>query len=369
MTIRNIMAQNSFEWSVIKQLPTLNEKQFGMGGALSGIHENTLLIIGGSNFAGVMPWKGGKKRYLNDIYVLRRTKKDTFEWFEKTFTLPFNIAYAATVSTPNGIYCIGGENENGIRKEVFLIKWDTHKQDISIENLPSLPEEISNASAVEYDNFIYVLGGENAEKTSNKAYRLNVKSNPNSWEVLPNLPTPLSHSVSFAGQNALYLIGGRAKVPSDVSQLSHYTYKFDIKQDKWLKMADISIEDVPINALSAGCGVMLTKNKFLLIGGDRGNIFSKIEAFNLKIAQATSEDEKSQLQAEKESILENHQGFSKDLLVYHTRNNTWKKIGEVPILVPVTTSSLRWGKDIVIPSGEIKPGIRTVDIILGKSIK
>ena len=114
---------------------------------------------------------------------------------------------------------------------------------------------------------------------------------------------------------------------------------------------------------------MLTKNKFLLIGGDRGNIFSKIEAFNLKIAQATSEDEKSQLQAEKESILENHQGFSKDLLVYHTRTNTWKKIGEVPILVPVTTSSLRWGKDIVIPSGEIKPGIRTVDIILGKSVK
>lgn len=367
----NSFAQNPFNWSVIERLPQINEnqKQFGLGGALSGIHSNTLLVAGGSNFNGIMPWNGGIKKYFNQIYILKRVQNKSFEWHKEVFNLPFNFAYSATICTEKGIFCLGGENESGVTDLVFLLKWDTNSEKIIIETLPSLPEKITNASAVRSGKYIYILGGENSEKTLNSVYQLNITTENSNWKKVTNLPIPLSHTVAFSLNNSIYLVGGRAKVPSKISMLSNRTYKLDLKHNKWSTMADISINNVPINALSAASGVIIQKNKFMIIGGDKGNVFSTIEEFNLKISKSNLEDEKKQFQLEKEKLLVNHEGFSRDVLLYHSKTNHWEKVGELPFLTPVTTSSHIWGKDIVIPSGEIKPGVRTVDIILGKSEK
>ena len=50
--------------------------------------------------------------------------------------------------------------------------------------------------------------------------------------------------------------------------------------------------------------------------------------------------------------------FPRDVLSYDTRMNTWKVIDQMPIGV-VTTSAVEWNNKIVIPSGEIRPGVRT----------
>ena len=50
--------------------------------------------------------------------------------------------------------------------------------------------------------------------------------------------------------------------------------------------------------------------------------------------------------------------FPLDVLAYDTNRNRWTRAGQMPAAV-VTTKAVRWGDLIVIPSGEIRPGIRT----------
>ena len=58
--------------------------------------------------------------------------------------------------------------------------------------------------------------------------------------------------------------------------------------------------------------------------------------------------------------------FNDLVLVYNTRTDTWKTLGLYPGQ-PVTNSrAVWWNNGIVIPSGEIQPGIRTPSIMYGK---
>lgn len=369
-TISQKLRQTQINWSVWSELPIADglEKQVGLAGASSGLSNDVMLIVGGSNFEDGVPWRGGQKKYFNDIYVVQKDGKN-FVWAKKTYKLPFNLAYAATVSTPQGLVCIGGENENGISPKAILLNWNDKKQEVDFNFMPDLPCGITNASAIFLDNKIFVLGGETKSETLSSIYQFDVNSGGATWQKLMDLPLPLSHSVAVIQSNNLFLFGGRAKTESGISKLSNRAFRFDPKKNEWETIKNIADKNIEIPALSAGVGVALGKDKILLIGGDKGNIFSQIEMYNAKIIQSKDENEKSSLQKEKVALLENHQGFSKDIYVYDIRMNSWTKFGEIPMITPVTTNLVKWGDVIFIPSGEIKPGIRTTNILIGKIIK
>ena len=114
---------------------------------------------------------------------------------------------------------------------------------------------------------------------------------------------------------------------------------------------------------------MAIGNKYILIaGGDNGIIFHKIEILIAKINQAKTPDEKEKFTAEKNNLSIHHKGFDKSLLLYNTNADVWTKIGELPFPAQVTTTAVKWGNDIVISNGEIKPGVRTPNVMIGKEI-
>ena len=108
------------------------------------------------------------------------------------------------------------------------------------------------------------------------------------------------------------------------------------------------------------------KNEILITGGDNGKVFHRIETYISQIAQAKTAQEKEKLTAEKNTLSIHHKGFDKSLLLYNTISNAWTKIGEYPFAAQVTTAAVMWGNDIVISNGEIKPGVRTPDVVVGK---
>ena len=57
-----------------------------------------------------------------------------------------------------------------------------------------------------------------------------------------------------------------------------------------------------------------------------------------------------------------HEGFSKELLAYHAITNTWVSLGEAQTGFPAVSTAVIAGGGIVIPSGEIRPGVRTPDV-------
>lgn len=360
--------QTKIDWSIWSQLPIADglDRQDGLAGASSGLFNEVMLIVGGSNFADGRPWKGGKKKYYDDIYVVKKAGKN-FSWAKKTYKLPFNLAYASTISTPKGIICIGGENENGLSQKVLLLQWKN--EEVGIKYLPDLPFGITNGSATFSDNVIYILGGESKKETLQYFYQLDISINNGQWGKLPDLPLSLSHSVAVAQSGKIFLFGGRSKTESGISNLSNKVFCFDLKRKEWKTLKNISDENKEIPALSAGVGVGIGHDKILLIGGDKGNIFSQIETYNAKIALSKDENEKVKLQTEKVALLENHQGFSRDIYAYDIRKNSWTKFGEMPMITPVTTNIVKWDDNIFIPSGEIKPGIRIPNVLIGKITK
>ena len=62
---------------------------------------------------------------------------------------------------------------------------------------------------------------------------------------------------------------------------------------------------------------------------------------------------------------EGHPGFEGTLWAYDTITDTWAEAGElpaeaqgIPVSVPVTTPVVAWKDKFIVPTGEMKPGIR-----------
>lgn len=367
-----ILAQKPlrFKWSVVAELPpdSGNTKNPGVAGAFAGIHNNVLLIAGGANFPTAMPWEGGKKIYWDNVYVLENNGKIGFGWVRsEKFKLGQRIAYGASVSTDAGIVCIGGENENGISKNVFLLQWNSLSRKVIVNDLPELPLPLSNASAAAISNSIYVAGGETLNGVSDKFYVLDLENVSANWKQLPAVPKPVSHSVmlvpAIAEEKKIYLIGGRKKSSSGISELSRSVFEFDIRKNSWTEKTSLPY------TLSAGTGIASGYGDMLLFGGDKGETFHKTEVLLADIAAEKDEAKKQELIQQKNKLQQSHPGFSNEVLQYNPEKNKWKVIGKIPFSTPVTTAAVKWGNYIFIPSGEIKAGIRTPNILLGKMLK
>lgn len=362
-------AVEGIHWSVPTALPAApgEVEQIGLAGVAGGVHNNALLIAGGANFPDLMPWHGGVKKYWNHIYVLFKVGEQDYQWSDRTFELPHPLAYSASATTDNGILLIGGENEDGIQSSVYLLRWDIVSEEVIILPMPQLPLPLTNATAAVIDSKVYLAGGETKGGTSNGFYALDLSA-PVSWERLPDLPVGVSHAVGIAQSNGeypcFYLIGGRAQSPSGISELYGTTYRFDPRKNHWDQLSDLSASVGNTTALSAATGVASGANYILVIGGDKGEIFSEIQRLDVAIAETTDEEKKQSLETEKLQLVESHPGFSKDIYLYNTVTDTWTITDTLPFS-HVTTFATLWGNDLLIPSGEIQPGVRTPDILNG----
>jgi N-acetylneuraminate epimerase len=250
-----------------------------------------------------------------------------------------------------------------------MMTWDVAKQDVIIKQLPSLPIPVSNACMSSIGKVIYLFGGESNGKPTDQCFMFNPATDKGKWQALPPMPIAMSHSVAVTQSNGnypcIYIIGGRSSTPSGISVLHSCAWCFDPKYDKWIALSNVG-DGTHTTTISAGTAVANGRSRILLIGGDKGNLFHQIENYNALIELAKNNNEKQRITREKLILLNNHPGFSKDVYMYSTLKNTWKKIGELPFYGQVTTTAIMWDNEIFIPCGEIKPGVRTPKVTMGK---
>lgn len=349
-------------WRLAGNLPAAQGQTnaLGVGGPIAGISNGVLLVAGGSNFPDAMPWLGGKKKYYREGFVFRRDKNDSLVQFQ-SFALPFSLAYAACCSTPEGVVVAGGENESGPGNKAFLLQWDEARQTVNILTLPDLPFSLTNAAVAFHQQKIYLAGGEMISEVSDGFFFLDVSNEKKAWQALPPLPKRLSHAVMAIQGNGkadcVYVLGGRKKNAGTTSDLYASALQFDLHKNQWSEKTSLP------NALSAGTGVSLGSQFIVLLGGDRGETFHKTEGLIEAISKETGEEEKKVLNEEKAKVQASHPGFSKQVLLYDTKNDSWKVIGIVPFHAPVTTTAIVWANKVFIPGGEVRAGVRTPGIL------
>lgn len=352
----------SMKWEIAAELPAVSGQKIALGvaGPVTGIYKDKLFVGGGANFPIAMPWQGGVKKYHATIHIFS-AKHGKLKLLAKSFSLPHPVAYAASCNTPTGILYAGGESEKGMSDKVLMMMWDNKTEEVLFKTLPALPFPVSNAAVILIDNTVYLAGGETAINTSSQLLSLDLNNTIVGWKKLTDMPQPISHTVMTAAINKagdkIYLCGGRKKNSNGVSTLYNNVFVYDITANRWEEQ-----QAMPY-ALSAGTGIMINADNIMLFGGDNGTTFHKVETLIAAINTEQDETKKQDLILQKNKLQSEHPGFSKEVLLYNIQNDKWEIIGNIPFDTPVTTSAVTWKSRIIIPSGEIRAGVRSPKIL------
>ncbi len=355
--------KNTFKlhWELAGKMPSSSSGvSSGVAGAITGIYRNKLIIAGGANFPDGLPWKGGQKKYYNQFNFFH-INEGVLTLHENSYKLPEAIAYAAYCITPEGIFYAGGENHNGLSNRSYLIKYDSLQSSISVKNLPDLPKALTNCSAVHSNERIIVAGGDGVNGTSDQVYTLSLNDVDAGWSIMPSLPKPSANGLLFVsnehGEVNMIWVGGRRKTSSGISELSADVYVFNFNLNYWKPLLPLPYP------LCAGTGSMINPSSIILFGGETGTTFTTVEKFLAKIAVEKDPDVRLSLIKSKNQVLEDHPGFSNEILLYQIKTGESSVVGKIPFEVPVTTGASWLGDYIFIPSGEIRAGVRTPNII------
>jgi len=358
------------EWTELVPLPSpvCGAVQPGVAGPFAGLHGNTLIVAGGANFPDTMPWHGGKKKYRNDIYLLRMPAGSALwqSWTEKE-GLPVNVAYGASASVKGGVVCMGGETESGMTDEAYIISVAGGKP--LITPLPDLPAPLSGAAASAAGSVVYIAGGVTPEGASKALWCLDTENIDEGWKSLADLPLPLINSVMIAlpGEDPrLWMLGGRTREKSaDTSVIHAEIFSYSLSADKWTLEGELT-DGSRILRLAAGTGAAIDSRYIALFGGNDGSVFNHVEAVLSLMARETDSVRLESLRLEYISLQESHPGFSRSVLLVDTKRGSCFTAGKIPGPAQVTTVAVetQWG--ILIPSGEIKPGVRTPEVRMVK---
>jgi len=372
------------DWRSLPDLPD----SLGVAGPFVGVQidkedpaGDVLIVAGGANFPtgeGENLWDVAKV-WHDRAYVLTREKDAKSEtgwkytWLDG-LTLDRPVAYGASVSTDKGVVCIGGcdsvvDEATGERQQIslgqcFLLRFDVNNKELLQVPLPSLPSPCAFMDAALLGRYVYVAGGQSGGKLDSAMknfWRLDLskldaaKGLPDDakWETLPAWPGPSRVLNITAAQHngfndCIYVISGRRQregtqgdagieLLSDVYEFNPVGYDPALYDDSdeyagpspWRRRADAP------HTIMAGPAAAVGQSHIFALGGTDGAL--------IPLAGELKDD---------------HPGFRKKVMAYHTITDTWIDAGPSPAN-HVTTPAVKWRGDIVVASGEVRPRVRS----------
>jgi len=304
----------------------------GMAGLMAGLSGGALIAAGGANFPTLPPWEKGIKAYYDEIHVLEPGRQ---AW-RPGGRLPAARAYGATVTTPDGVLIIGGEDSGQIFGDCLRLRWDGRA--VEVTQGPTLPAPITSAVAEVVDGYVYVAGGYAAgtPRLSTKTFwRLSLAQPESGWEILPAWSGPtraLAVAASLGG--AFYLISG-LEMRADGTAAAPAVYLTDAHRF-WPDRGWERLSDLPWSAIAAASPAPVSQDppRVFVLGGVDGR-----QVGHLPRTVALPND-----------IL----AFDVATGAWTLRPEAWPK----PVVcVPAVASDAGW----LIASGESMAGVRTTE--------
>lgn len=335
-------------WEKVTELPAINGNSHpGLAGCFAGHHQGVLLIAGGANFPEGLPWNGGKKWWYDEIYILYKDGANRFAWSTSTVKLPTPLAYGVSVSTDKGVVCVGGNNQHQCFNEVFRLSYSIENRDVELDTLPPLPVALAHMGGCLVGDALFIAGGQQTmtdPEANNRFFKLDLSKEGTDafrWVALKSWPGPprAFHVMTAQGDgetDCIYLFSGRDFGPGKETRVLSDGYKYNPLSMEWSCLTcenDLHFPVMAGNAIAAGNQHIVFPN------GDDGTLYTD---------------------------LENHPGFNTSGMIYNTITGTVQKAGGLPGPGVVTAPMVEWDGEFYLISGEIRPGVRTPDILRGR---
>ncbi|MDB4732896.1 sodium/solute symporter [Planctomicrobium sp.] len=325
------VAKDVLSWSEISSLPD----ELGVAGPFAGVHKDALIVAGGANFP-LLVWDT-EKVWHDRIHVLVK-QDETYTWMDGG-NLPKPTAYGAAVSIPDGVVCIGGNDATETFTDVVLLQWNGKTEEIEFTDYPSLPKPCAFSSAALLGDVIYLAcgqKGQSLETATSEFWSLDLSKKGTTdfqWQERTPCPGP-SRAFNLTVQqhngynDCIYVMSGRRQEGDEVQFLKD-VWEYTPLTNQWRQR-----KDVP-RCVMAGTGIEFGQSHIFVLGGADGSLFTQGDI-----------------------LKDEHPGFPKEALAYHTITDTWTSAGEVP-RNHVTTVAVKWDDSIIIPSGEVRPRVRS----------
>ncbi len=362
-----VAADQVLKWDSLPELPALEEgvENPGLAGPFVGVHNDALIVAGGANFPGKPLWETGKV-WHDKIYVLVRDVPEgiilpssppasPYRWIDGG-KLSRPLAYGASVSTSEGVLCMGGDDAEKVYRDVFLLSWNKETEKIERRDFPPLPVPVAYGAAALVKDVVYLVGGQQGQKlasATNSVWSLDLKRHAElqeggksaQWQAVADVPWSPRAFVQVAAQHngfddCIYVIGGRRERGGAVELLSD-VWEYNTRSKSWRARA---ATDKP---LMAGTAIGYGQSHIVVLGGSDGALWGKAD-----------------------ELKDDHPGFPRKTYLYHTITDTWVEAfndhkdddaGSSPAN-HVTTVPVRWGDSIIIASGEVRPRVRSPKI-------
>jgi len=321
------------DWDQLPELPNT----LGVAGPFAGISEDALIVAGGANFP--LPIWESEKQWVDAIHVLVKSN-DGYQW-KSGGKLSQPVAYGASVTTARGVLCLGGSNAERIFTDAYFLSWDGDS--VTTTPCAALPEPVTYGQAAIFGDTVYLIAGQSEPGLSSagkKVWSLDLsqpgKPRDFQWKEEPSLPGPTRafHQVAVQHdgfRDAIYVIGGRREEAGQTEFLKD-VWQFVPETGSWKQR-----NDAP-RAIMAGEAIGIGQSHIFVLGGTDESNWGKADL-----------------------LKDDHPGFPNEMLAYHTITDTWTVAGELPEN-QVTTTAVRWGNSVIIPSGEVRPRVRSPHI-------
>ena len=323
----------------------------GVSACYVAVSDGSMLLAGGCNFPETPAAEGGSKKYYKGVYSASCGEHPLL--WKKVGELPEASAYGVSLQYGGNLIIAGGVNENGASDKVYIV--EACGSGYSVGQLPSLPCTIDNAAGVVCGNYIYVVGGNADGRPSSRVFALNMDDVAAGWCELPSFPgRGRVQPVCAAAAGALYLWGGFSSAGDDGAAVVHCDgVKYDYSLGEWSLLPTIVDENNLPLTLSGGAAIATADGKIFAGGGVNREIFEdaisgkyncvpKSEYMRRPIGWYKFNDRVLSFDVAEEEweILARNVGFARAGAVFATD-----------------------GEKLYYVGGELKPGIRTSEII------
>lgn len=297
--------------------------------------------------------------------------------------------------------------------EGFVLTWDPATKQVACQPtfggkpLPPLPRPCAYFGGTLVKDTLYVAGGDCGGGPTSQFVSLDLKGDDLAWHELPAWPGLARWKNAVVGQSdgdidCVYLLSGSGP---DGERLTD-AWRFNPKALKaaheefsgtpetfvswlrerdasgivprrkvWLRLADTGAGDPGVRCVAAAPAAAAGANHILVFGGDDGDYYQTPAWQQLQADIKTAADDPATLTGllvRQDQLMMAHPGFRPDVLAYHTITDTWIRFTQLPRQpdpVPdgdgdtvgnhVTTNVVAWNGGLVMPTGEVRPGIRT----------
>ena len=327
-------------------------ERHGTAGAFVGTLGSTVLVAGGSDFPGLKPWEGGTKAWSDRIYAITRDGSGYTCRECEGLRLPVPVGNGCSAGNGKLLYCIGGQTPDGPSDRILLIRPDGSS--FRIEQAGTLPEGFTANAALLHKGSLYICGTRGG---ANALLRMNPATQQ--FKELSACPGPvLSEGSALVYQHngreeAFYLIGGRGRDAEGRWQIAGRVWEYLPTHDTWSEKCPFNDGQGAELKLMYAPAIAYGSAHILVFGGDDGVEFLRRDTLAAG-SQALTD------------AFVSHPGFLDKVFAYHTITDTWTVLAETGQPLPAVTTAAMLGKDILLPSGEASPGVRSEEILVAR---